>query len=569
METAIKNSVEESVTKSVVLAATLTAEETLARLQEMDDPGALVQSIPPHDLLVVWNMADDEQRADLLKLADKSQVDLLVDLKCWKGDTPSMDTVEELIGPLVMSSVDGAMRAIGIMDGELRTLLLKRSARVHVLENRNDDLVVPDTSELIACPDGYYYIELPEPDLVTDVERALLQALLLKPVNDYQPELECIRHELASDLTEMAYKWHCARLADYGFATREEALSLMAPCSVEEVRQAALNADPIAYFPSEIALPVLYRDSLRGNDFLDQVMELIAGSDDETTLGRMASLATELTAMTNLYLSATGVDLGDIDAVSRQISWVRDMLSLGLSEVSNGDEEEGARLLTRLSPGIFLKAAWGILYPLRNRARKILEDHKLRPVGRRGAIFDPPYYIGLDCLARDIPCYWPDLFKKDRPQHSLLEPGIDALAAFSTKKEVARAEQLLEEAEQLPTLLFDTLKSEHPPVRGTPASILVMNALANAASERDPVPRPILKEEANVFASELLSMSEDQLISDALAVFSPLVDVSLEDSDNPDDDSEPMHRLLIRLIRIGRARLAADAPERALLIESF
>jgi hypothetical protein len=97
----------------------------------------------------------------------------------------------------------------------------------------------------------------------------------------------------------------------------------------------------------------------------------------------------------------------------------------------------------------------------------------------------------------------------------------------------------------------------------------VMNALANAAAEREPVPRPILKEEAYVFASEMLSLSEDQLISDALAVFSPLVDISLENSDNPDDDTEPMHRLLIRLIRIGRARLAADAPERALLIESF
>ena len=569
METAINNRVKGSRAKSVVMTATLSAEETLARLQDLDNPGPLVQSIPPQDLLVMWNLADDEQRADLLRLADKSQVDLLVDLKCWQGDTPNMDAVEELIGPLVMSGVDGAAQAFRLMEGELRTLLLKRNARVHVLENRNDDLVVPDTSELIACPDGYYHIEFPEPDLVSDVERAMLQALLYQPFDDYQAELECVRHELASDLTEMAYQWHCSRLADFGFATREEALSFMVPSSVEEVRQAAENADPIVYFPSDIALPVLYRDSLKGNDFLDQVMETLAAAENDATTGRMASLATELTAMTNLYLSATGVDLGNIEAVSRQITWVRDMLSLGLSECADGDEEEGARLLSRLSPGMFLRAAWGILYPLRKRARRLLADRKIRPVGRRGAIFDPPYYIGLDCLARDIPCHWPALFKGDEPQHSLFEPGIDALAAFSTPKQVTRAEQLLEEAEQLPTLLFDTLKSEQPPVRGTPASILVMNALANAAAERDPIPKPILKEEANVFASEILSMSEDQLISDALAVFSPLVDVSLENSDDPDTDSEPMHRLLIRLIRIGRARLAADAPERALLIESF
>ena len=551
----------------LALSAVSAAEQTLTMLQELDDPKHIIKTIPPHDLLVTWNMADDEQRAILLDSADQAQVNLLVDLKCWKGDAPSINAVEELVGPLALKGFDGAQKVIHTLEGELRTLLLKRSARVHLLEDRNEDLVVPDTSELIACPDGYYYIELQEPDLVSDVERALIQALLRQPVTFYQPELEAVRHELVSDLTEMAYKWHRARLADYGFSPREEALSLMVPMSAEEVLKLAENADPILSFPSDISLPVLYRENLHGNDFLDQVLDLMAHDDDISR--RMETLNVELAAMTNLYLSATGVDVGDIDAVSRNINWARDMLSLGLSEAAGGDEEEGARLLAVLSPGMFMRVAFGLLYPLKNRAKKLLSDQKLIPAGRRGTIFDPPYFIGLDCLVRDIPCHWPKLFASDQPLHSLFEPGITELAAFSTRKQVTRAEHLLEEAEQLSTLLFDTLKSERPPVRGTPASILVMNALANAAGERDPIPRPILKEEAHAFADDILDMSEDQLISDALAVFSPLLDFSLDNADDPDEDTDPMHRLLTRLIRIGRARLVADAPERALLIESF
>ncbi len=273
--------------------------------------------------------------------------------------------------------------------------------------------------------------------------------------------------------------------------------------------------------------------------------------------------------MTNLYLSASGTDISDLESVTRSIGWARDMLSLGLYECADGDEEEAARLLTVLSPGMFVRAAFSILYPLQKRARALLGMKKLIPPDRRGAIFDPPYHIALSCLSRDIPCHWPELFTTDQPAHSLFEPSQKDLAAFSSRKQVASVTLLLEEAEQLPALLFDALGSEQPPVRATPASVLLMNALANAAAGREPSPKPILREEANVFAAELLPLGEEQLLGDALAVLTPIVFSDMRTAEDESDDPDPMKRLLIRLIRIGRARLAADAPERGLLIESF
>jgi hypothetical protein len=545
------------------------AEHTLEQLQGTDNPGLLVRSLEPYDLLMAWHLADDEQRADLLKMADKAQVDLLVDIRCWKSDLPDIDAVEELISPLVMTGFAGATRALQNMEGELRTLLLKRNARVHLLEDINEEIVVPDTSELIPCPDGRYFIELPDPDQVTDVERALFQTLLMQPFDFYQRELECIRHELPGELTELAYRWRKGRLADYGFATREEAMEMLVPYTVDEVRQMAASSEPAVVPPSDFSWPVLYREVFTGNEFLDAVMEVLNASDTPELLARRGTLGAELAAMINLFLSAGTVNLGDVEEVARMATWARDLMALGLSECADGDESEGARLLSVISPGIFLRVALGLLYPLRKRARRVLGDRKLIPSGRKGSIFDPPYFVALSCLSRDIPAFCPSLSKEAEFAHSLFEPKKSDLKAFSTPRQVQYAERLLEEAELLPSLLFDGLECERPPVRGTPASILVLNALANAAADREPTAKPIEREEANVFAEELLALNEDQLLSDALAVLAPLMDASLELPRDLHEDSDPARRLLIRLIKIGRSRLAADAPERILLIESI
>ncbi len=553
----------------LVAQSAIAAEETLQQLAEVEEPGSIVRALEPYDLLLVWNQADEEQKADLLKYANKDQVFILSDLTCWQGDTPNLDATLDLIGPLAMSGYEGADRALDLLEDELKTLLFKRNIRVHLLENRNDDLIVPDTSELISCPDGFYHLEIEDPDQFSDIERALLQAMLLRPFEHYQRELECIKHDFASELTESSYKWRKGRLADYGFATREDSVSLLTPLSINEVLHMAETSAPITRFPTDLSMSALYRNNLGGNEFLDTVLDIIRNSDDPDMINRIGTLDAELSAMTNLFLSAAGTDIGNIKEVVRSIAWARDMMSLGLMETSNLNEDTAARLLTVLPPGTFIRAALGLIYPLQKRARKLLGDKKLVPAGRRGAIFDPPYYIVLSSLDREIPCHWPMLEHTDQPPHSLFEPGIEDLAPFSTPNDIVKVELLLEEAEQLPSLLFDGLGCEQPPVRGTPASILVMNALANASAGRDPSPKAIAKEEANVFAAELLQLTEEQLLGDSLAVLTPLVFSDIDTAEEPSDDPDPMKRLLIRLIQIGRSRLAADAPERALLIENF
>jgi hypothetical protein len=543
------------------------AEKVLALMQETDDPGALVKKLAPHDLVLAWNEADDEQRADLLRLADRKQAVLLMDLRCWATDRPDIAAVEETVKPLVLSGIGGAIHVLNTLEPEIKTLLLKTNTRIHVLEDRNEQVEVPDKSELITCPDGRYYIEFPDPDRVTDVERALWSALLFKPFEEYQPEIECVIHDFPSELEEMALRWRSGRLADYGFLSYEKAISVLVPRTVGEVHVLAANKSQYHAIHADIRLPVLYEENLSGNAFLDRVIGMLRASEDVGYQDRAALLGGELAAMTNLYLTATREDIGDVDAVARGSRWVRDIFALGLFETAGGDAEQGVRLLHALVPSVFLQVGLGSIYPLRDRARALLSDNRFASAGQPGAIFDPPYFIGLTCLAKDIPGRWPALADEAGRSISLFEPTPEELAPFSCPDDVKEAELLLREADTIGDLLFSAFKYKETPLRETPASILVLTALANAAAGRKLEVKPVTFEEARVFGQQVLSVQEDQFLSDAMVVLAPLLGVDARISASLEDEIDPAKRLLIRLIQIGRTRMGADAAERVLLVE--
>jgi hypothetical protein len=550
------------------ITAKANAETQLRLLGETDNPLALVQNLAPHDLLVAWDLADDEQRTDLLKLADREQAALLMDIHCWRGDVPDMEALERFVEPLVMSGIGGAFQVIDLLGEELRTLLLKSNVRVHLLEDRNEVIEVPDGSEMIVCPDGRYHLEFPDPDRVTDVERAIWGALLYRPFEQYQLEMECVIHDFPSELQENALRWRSGRLADYGFATREEAISILVPRTVEEVRTRAMNTDSTHYpLSAEFRLPVLYQENLSGHAYFDRVVNRLQLSEHPETQARVEQLGTEISAMTNYFLTATGVDIGNLESVALGIRRARDILALGLSATAAGDVDRGAEFLLRLVPGTLLQAGLGLVYPLRDRARALLGDKRFASGRDAGALFDPPYQVGLTCLALDIPCRWPPLEGPDGVAASLFRPQPDELEAISSAADLEAADRLLAETEILGTLLFEVLAYREPTLRETPASVLVLTALANAAGGRDALPHPLTYQEARVFGEGALAADPARFLSDALGVLAPPLGVSADGAERLGDETDPGRRLLMRLIQIGRARLAADAPERVLLVE--
>lgn len=541
------------------------ADRFLADLSEASDPEALVQAIAPYDLLIAWRLGDDEQRAELLKLADKEQVDLMMDLICWRSDVPDLGAIERFIKPLVLSGLDGASETLTKLEPELRTLLLKRSAVIHLLENRNDDIPAQEGSELMSSPDGLYYVEFPESSSVSDVERALYEALFTWPFEKYHLELECIRHDFAPELEETALRFRAGRMGDQGFASQDEALSLLAARTPEEVRDIASAALPdVRFKETEILLPVLYGQNLEGHEFLRDAVDALFESDDPKMRDRAKGLGATLAATVNRYLSATKADIGDIDSVSVGVKETREIIALGLWKSSEGDVQKAANLLGAVHPTLFVQVGLGLIYPLRDRARKLRSDPKLAFED----LFEQPYRSIVNCLSQNIPRRWPALDEGQDLNPFLPDPLQRDLFAFGRIKEVEYAEKLLAEAEEIPQLLFDALGWPAPLPFVAPASVLLLNALANSKCGRKPKPAPLSDDEAQRFGQEALAANGDDFASEAIRFFASLARIDADDPFLMLKSEDPFDRALARLVLLGAARLASDDPLRALSIRS-
>lgn len=541
------------------------ARRVLEALTSMDEPGPLVQALSPLDLLTAWNDADEEQRLDLLKLATAEQVQTLVDITCWQGDQPNLDALIDVLRPAALSGIPDALLALGKIEPHLRTLLFGRNARIHVIENRNDEVIIDDDSELLSGPDGFFHVELFDPEAVSEPERLLWKALLFQPFEQYHLELEAIRWELTSDLEENCYRFRSARLADLGFLPHEEAVASLVPRTVEEILWLARSVQFPRLDASDAQLfPVLYRESLRGAEFLDEVVEEVAQMDDGA---RLASLGAELGATTNQFVTALGTPLQDTHAVRRSAQHCRNLLSLGLELSSYGNAREAARLLDTLVPGLFVSVSLGRLYPLRNRATAVLRDRRFSSLGQPSSTLDPLYHVILGLLARQIPVPWPGLTQGMGTSGLILTPLEHELTGFATEQDVLAHERLLEEAERLGWLLFEAMHAPQTLPAAVPASVLVLNALANAAAGRPPTPDPISYAEAVEFGERVVASSEDALIYDAVCALSSAFDVEPLAQLDLETDPDPGRRLLVRLVLIGLSRLRAAAPEKVLLLD--
>ena len=541
----------------------------LKRLRNADDPLAMVGDLAPHDFLILHREADDEQRAELLTMARKDQVEGVVDLACWKGDIPDLNALEEFVRPLVSTGLKGAQAAYDKLGDELKTLLLKRHVVVHLREDKDDEVPAAEGSDLIACPDNYYFIEIPDPDGVPDIVRQIVAGLINKPFEEYQAELECIRHDLPSDLQETAFKWRGGRLADLGFGTLEDGLAILSPRDPQQVKQMlAAAADPQYLTTPDFQTSAIVSENLAGNDLLEHALEFLQQSDDPVFQTKSRRLGADLGAMTSLFLTGTRCDLGDTEAVARCALWARDILALGLRMVTGDNVAMGAKALAYLAPATILQAGMGMLIPLRQRARKVLADKRLDTTTAQGLRMDPPLDVILQSLSLDIPGRWPPLDEGRDLSPVPMDPLPGELVAFADLVQLGRAEDLLEEAEHLADLACDKLGWEPHVVddRGEICgSTLLMTALVNVAKGKEPSAVPVTSDEAAAFREQVLNSGEEDLILDAISGLSPAMQVSADGPLHPALERDPLRRLILRLIHLGRARIASGDPSTILV----
>jgi hypothetical protein len=403
--------------------AAANGKEKLDVLLSAPDPEALVQSIPDQELYLALLEIGPEDAAEAVALSSPSQFRHAIDLSAWPGGDAGPEPASVLRWlRLAREGAGHSDRAqkryrdkIAGLDPEMLSLTLRRILRVHDLQEEEDP-PVQDSGRTYRTPEGRYLVELLEG---TDyaMAKGLLDDLYSEDVLGTSRLLESLRWEVPTELEESARRWRDGRLRDRGFPDLDEAASFYARPSTTKSALAPAAG-------TAIAVPM--------SNLLERALEQLSGEERERA-------EEGIVYASNASLVANAVLAEDFDELRDTLADARRTLALGLEMLSGGDVGAAARVLAERPIRQIFQTAMGEAYRLQARARKAGAAARL-PQAQSVTLLDPPLSDLVEALSRLRPSF-PDA---DDPRKR---------RALGSRAEVARAEEMLAEAEAVPAIL--------------------------------------------------------------------------------------------------------------------
>lgn len=392
---------------------------------DSSDPGALVRSLPAQDLYFAVQEIGKADAAPLVQLATPSQFRTFIDLDAWRDDELVPGEVLFWLR-LARGDDDEAFRAkLAKLDVEVVELLLRGIVRIYDVEEDGepgDD--VEGTIE--RTPEGRFFLVYEERGAEYAAAKRLVDELYAEDPFKAARMLYAVRWELESELTETALRWRYARLADLGFPSLEEALSLYARVD----RKAPLP--PPAGTPA--TRPGFFLASLEHGSLLDRALGLVPEATRD-------ALQLQLVAVLNAALVADRIDVTNVDAVRAHAGAVRDTISLGLADLVEGDDPvRASALLAGTAVKRIFQVGFTRTLELKWRAERLLAELPLRLPGAAIPLAETPDGEAIAALL------------ERRPR---LYGGLDGPAApprvrpFATLEDLRRASAALDRAEAL------------------------------------------------------------------------------------------------------------------------
>ena len=408
--------------------------EKVDLLLSAPDPEALVQAIPENELYLALLEIGPDDTAEIVALSSPAQFRHFVDLAAWprRDEGPDPRAVLRWLH-LAREGGGHSERArrryldkLSQLDGEMRSLVLRKALRVHDLQEEPEPAVT-DPGRTFRTPEGRYVIEFLPGAGDYGTLKQILEDLYSEDVFATTRLLESLRWEVPTELEETARRWRDGRLRDLGFPELDEAVAFYARPATRPT--AAAGAASGAASSSTTALTSGSADVA---SLLEAALSRLEGDErDRAEEGLVYAL--------NAALVANAVSLDDVDEVRGALADARATLSLGLELLSGGDVDAAGHVLAERPVREIFQAGLAEPYRLQSRARRIAQSARL-PQAQTVTLLDSPLSDAVEALQRKRPV-WPD-------------PGNPRKRrALGTRAEVAQAEGLLDEAEAVVALL--------------------------------------------------------------------------------------------------------------------
>lgn len=388
----------------------------------LSDPAApaLVPQIPEEEFYYLAKAVGSGDISELMQLAAPEQVRACLDFDIWDRDELALERLAlwcESLETLPPSRLAALARELDI---ELLALIFNRAAVIH--DRAADEGPEPMRKHpIFETPDGFFIVEFVGRDreLGRVLER-FLQRLYNADQDLGRNVLLEARVGLAGELSEVAFRWRSARLADFGFVHEDEAVEVYRHIDPNSVTVPS-SVPPATGLPDQpVGLPAVFAESL-GDDGL--VARVLAAVDDAAQL---ELLAARLVMLLNRVLSADRVDPSDLDAVAFATARARDTLSLGLEHLTGGDLVRARAALDALPFTTVFRVGFSLLLPLQRRARA------LRAAGQ-----DDPDLLSVVPPHPEFP-------------RSLDDPPFAGQRPFRTRADLMRVAARLDELEATP-----------------------------------------------------------------------------------------------------------------------
>lgn len=346
------------------------------------DPGALVRSLPAEDLYLAIQEIGTADSSGLVQLASPEQFRTFVDLDAWHGD--AVDP-ESILLWLRLARGDGGneyKEKLALLDMEVLEILIRSLVHIFDLEEEGEP---PDDLEgtVERTPEGRFLLVYPSAGAEYGAARRVIDDLYAEDPFRAGRLLYAVRWELETDLSEEAYRWRNARLADLGFPSPEEAASLYA-----KVDLAAALPPPAA--PID-APPGFFLATLEAGSLLDRAMARVPDDARDT-------VESQLVALINMALVANRVELSDLVRVRAEAEEVRDGLSVGLEHLAGADETRAAAILAGTALKRIFQVGFTRGLELGWKAKRLAAALPLKLHGATAQLPDDPDGAALEAL---------------------------------------------------------------------------------------------------------------------------------------------------------------------------
>jgi hypothetical protein len=313
-------------------------EDRLRVIKNAPAPRKLVSRMPDEEILLTMKGMGEEDTLDLIALTSPTQLQFLLDVELWSGDSLSEHKVARWLEYLIGCGEDKVVQFLETADRDLLVLLLVRL--VYLIPNETDTPIPAGATNIM--PDEYFTIlsRLPKE---TDNIRLLLRVMRQWDRDDFYSLLFEAYGSAGPETEERALRWRNSRLEEKGLLEFDEAIEIYGYVGEEEAGKLTEAVEAVKPLPEPIDAPS-YPVRLAGaGTFFSRVLASITERDVRNRL------RAEIAFAANRLLVADGGSIGDLESMRRALDRLFSHVNVGMLSLSAGDAERGREILMRLS----------------------------------------------------------------------------------------------------------------------------------------------------------------------------------------------------------------------------